>query len=321
VAEETKRLTLRDYAKEPVYFASGHRLCAGCGAGTMARQVTMAFDKPTFVVNATGCLEVASTIYPFTAWKCNWLHVAFENAGAVASGIEAAFKVLVEKKQVPFEEFDVVAFAGDGGTYDIGIQALSGAVERGHDLLYICYNNGAYMNTGIQRSGGTPRAAHTTTSPGGSVHPGKDQMQKDLVQILVGHDIPFAATTTPAYPLDLIRKTREGLDVKGPAFLLVDSPCPLGQRFAGSQSLAISRMAVETCFFPLYKVICGEYQLSAQSQKIARNPDLKKPVEEYMKLQGRFRHVFRHPNGQKIIQEIQAHVDRKWNRILRMCEL
>ncbi|MHA1237295.1 MAG: thiamine pyrophosphate-dependent enzyme [Candidatus Hodarchaeales archaeon] len=239
--------TLKDYAQKEVKFSGGHRLCAGCAAGSMARQVTMAFNKPTVVCNATGCLEVASTIYPFSAWKVPWLHVAFENVSAVASGVEAAFKTMRRKGMIKDEPIDIIAFGGDGGTFDIGIQSLSGALERGHDFLYICYDNGAYMNTGIQRSSGTPFTASTTTSPAGTVIPGKAQFKKPLADIIVAHRIEFVATAVPAEPKDLIEKVRQGLDVEGPAFIHVDASCTRGQRFDPKFSIEATRLAVETC--------------------------------------------------------------------------
>ena len=187
---------LRDLPAEEL-FTSGHRLCAGCGAGIIARMTMKALRGPTIVVNATGCLEVASTIYPYTAWKVSWVHVAFENAAAVASGIEAAYKALM-RRNAWGKKVDIIAFAGDGGTFDIGIQALSGALERGHDFLYICYDNEAYMNTGIQRSGATPHGAATTTSPAGTKIPGKPEFKKDLIGICAAHGIEYAATASPA---------------------------------------------------------------------------------------------------------------------------
>ncbi len=311
--------------ERPTYFSGGHRLCAGCNAGIMARLATMAFTRPTIVVQSTGCLEVASTIYPFSAWKVPYIHCAFENAAATASGVEAAFQTLKKRGVRDKNEIiDVVVFSGDGGTYDIGIQALSGALERGHDFLYICYNNGGYMNTGIQRSGGTPKLAATTTSPAGSVVPGKMEFPKDLTAIVIAHDsVKFAATTTTAHQRDLISKVRFALDVDGPTFLLVDSPCQRGWRFDASIGLDMNRLAVETCIFPVYTVDRRsgneDWKLDTPSRKIARNPDLKKPIEDYMKPQGRFRHVFRRPDASQLIQEVQEFYDKKWEVLLKRC--
>jgi pyruvate ferredoxin oxidoreductase beta subunit len=314
-----KMATLKDYAQKEVFFSGGHRLCAGCAAGSMARQVTMAFNKPTVVCNATGCLEVASTIYPFSAWKVPWLHVAFENVAAVASGVEAAYKTMRKKGMIKDEQIDIVAFAGDGGTFDIGIQALSGALERGHDFLYICYDNGAYMNTGIQRSGGTPFTANTTTSPAGSVIPGKVQFKKALVDIVVAHRIPFVATAVPAEPKDLIEKVRQGLDVEGPAFMHIDSSCTRGQRFDPELSIEATRLAVETCIHPLYRVVDGVYTMDRPSLRIAKDESKKRPVIEYLKMQGRFRHLFRPEERKDLIKLFQEDIDKRWEELKVKC--
>ena len=313
----TKELTLRNLAEKEPLFVSGHRLCAGCSAGTIVRLATMALTRPTVVCNATSCLEVASTVYPYTAWKLPWVHNAFENAAATASGIVEAYAAMYRRWAYPYEKTDVSVFAGDGGTYDIGLQSLSGAVERGTDFLYICYNNSGYMNTGIQRSSATLRGAETTTSPGGNVVHGKSQYNKDLVEIMVAHDIKYCATASPAYQKDFIQKVRKGLDVDGPAFIMIDAPCPRGHRFETYLSLEMSRLAIDTCLHPLYEVVDGEYSLSRPSLKIAKNPDkFKLSVEKYLDSQGRFKHLNNTDEKQSIITEIQEHTDKKWNKLL-----
>lgn len=314
---EIPKYRLKDLVDKPTYFSGGHRLCAGCAAGSMARQVSMAFDKPTMVFNATGCLEVASTIYPFSAWEIPWLHVAFENASAVASGAEAAIKALTNKGIYKEGKTDIVVFGGDGGTYDIGIQSLSGALERGHDLLYILYDNGAYMNTGIQRSGGTPFGASTTTSPAGKVIPGKKQFRKPITDIIVAHRIPFVATASPAYPEDLVAKVRTGLDVDGPAFMHIEASCNRGQRFDPAKSIEYVRLATQTCMHPLYSVIDGEYKLSRPSERIAKDPSKKVPLENFLKLEGRWRHFFRPTRQEDLINKFQAEIDKRWEELLK----
>ena len=291
-------------------FASGHRLCAGCGAGTIARMTMKALRGPTVVVNATGCLEVASTIYPYTSWGVSWIHIAFENAASVAAGIEAAYKAMRRKGRWK-EQVDVIAFAGDGGTFDIGIQALSGALERGHDFLYICYDNEAYMNTGIQRSGATPHGAATTTSPAGSKIPGKPEYKKDLIGICAAHGIPYAATASPAYWNDYITKVRKALEVDGPAVIHVLSVCPRGWRTNPADSIKLARLAVQTRYFPIYEVENGQYKLNIKVPK-------PKPVEEFLKPQGRFRHLFK-PENRHEIENIQRWVDENWKRITKLC--
>lgn len=312
------KFTAKDIAEKPDSFMSGHRACAGCAPATVLRLIMKALRGPTIATFATGCMEVVSTIYPYTSWKIPWIHTAFENVAANASGIETALKILKKKGRIPQEHVDVIAFAGDGGTYDIGIQALSGAVERGHDFLYVLYDNEAYMNTGIQRSGGTPHGASTTTSPAGTVIPGKLEYKKPIADIMVAHDIPYAATASPHYWRDLITKARRGIEVNGPAFLHVLTPCPRGWRSDTSKSIEISRLAVETCIFPLWEAMNGEYQLSAPSKVIALRPERKKPVEEYLKTQGRFRHLFT-PENKQLIEEIQKNADRRWQKLLKLC--
>jgi pyruvate ferredoxin oxidoreductase beta subunit len=314
------RFTAKDIAEKPELFLSGHRACEGCAPATVLRLIMKATRGPTIVTEATGCMEVASTIYPYTSWAAPWLHTAFETAGANASGIEAALKILKKKGRIKNEQVDVVAFAGDGGTYDIGIQALSGAVERGHDFLFVLYDNEAYMNTGIQRSGGTPYGASTTTSQAGKAVPGKLEQKKPIADIMVAHDMPYVATASPYYWKDLITKARKGIEVNGPAFLHVFAPCPRGWRSDPSKSIELSRLAVETCVFPLWEAVNGEYQLSIPSKVIALAPQKKKPVREYLQVQGRFRHLFT-PQNEKMIDEIQKLTDNKWKRLLKKCGL
>lgn len=304
---------IREIAQQEEKFVSGHRLCAGCGAGTMARLVLRAVENKCIVTNATGCLEVASTIYPYTSWKVPWLHTAFENAGANAGGIEAALKAMMRKGKIPKEQIDVIAFGGDGGTFDIGIQALSGALERGHDFLYICYDNNAYMNTGIQRSGATMYGAWTTTSPAGTHSIGKSEFPKDLVGIVAAHNIDYCATASIAYPGDLVDKVRKGLAVDGPAFLYVMAPCPRGWRHESDLAISIARLAVQTRITPVYEVVKGQYILN-------RNVPKPKPVEDYLKIQGRFRHLFRPERNEEAINAIQEFVDLRWERLLKLIE-
>lgn len=315
---EEWKFTAKDIAEKPDLFMSGHRACAGCAPATVMRLILKAVRGPTIVTMATGCMEVVSTIYPYTSWAVPWLHTAFENAAANASGIETAIKMLRKKGRIKDEHVDVIAIAGDGGTYDIGIQALSGAVERGHDFLFVLYDNEAYMNTGIQRSGGTPLGASTTTSPAGEVIPGKLEPKKPIADIMVAHEIPYVATASPYYWRDLIIKVRKGLEVEGPAFLHVFAPCPRGWRSDPSKSIELSRLAVETCVFPLWECINGEYQLSAPSKVIAMAPQEKKPVKEYLAVQGRFRHLFT-PKHEKLIDEIQRITDMRWQKLLKKC--
>src|SRR5215831_10187574 len=222
----------------------GHALCQGCGIPMVIRTILDTIDTPVVVLNATGCLEVATTRYPTTAWNVPWLHVAFENTAAVASGVESAYRALGRRGALPQEgPVTFVALAGDGGTYDIGLQALSGALERGHRFLFVCYDNEAYMNTGVQRSGATPFGASTTTSPAGSASLGKTQQRKDITAIAAAHGIPYAAQASASHWDDLSRKVERAAKVSGPAFLNVLTDCPVGWGHEPRESFDILRSA------------------------------------------------------------------------------
>jgi len=305
------RLAPKELAKKPERLAPGHRLCAGCGASIIVRQMMAAIDDPVVLANATGCLEVATTIYPYTAWRVPWIHNAFENAASTMSGVEAAYKSLVRQGKIEDQDVKFIAFGGDGGTYDIGLQALSGAAERGHQFLYVCYDNGAYMNTGIQRSSATPFGAHTTTSPAGDVIPGKQQFRKDLTRIMAAHDIPYVAQASPSKWRDLMEKTRKAVNCGGPAFMNVLSSCNRGWRHGTDETIEITQLGVDTCYWPLYEVEDGEWRLTYK-------PREKPPVEEWLKRQGRFRHLFK-PQNRHMIDKMQAEVDRRWEELLERC--
>jgi len=305
------RLAPKELAKQPERLAPGHRLCAGCGASIIVRQMLAAIDDPVVLANATGCLEVATTIYPYTAWRVPWIHNAFENAASTISGVEAAYRSMVRQGKIEEENVRFIAFGGDGGTYDIGLQALSGAVERGHQFLYVCYDNGAYMNTGIQRSSATPFGAHTTTSPAGDVIPGKQQFRKDLTKIMAAHDIPYVAQASPSKWRDLMEKTRKAVNSNGPAFMNVISSCNRGWRHGTDETIEVTQLAVDTCYWPLYEVEDGEWHLSYE-------PREKLPVEKWLQRQGRFRHLFK-PQNRHLIEEMQAEVDRRWEELLERC--
>ena len=306
-------------ATKPSRFSEGHRMCAGCGAPVVARHILRALKEEDHAViaNATGCMEVSTFTYPYTAWTDSFIHTAFECAGSTLAGVEAAYKSL--KKQGKLDEKDdehtkFIAFGGDGGTYDIGIQALSGAMERGHDLTYVCYDNGAYMNTGIQRSSATPRFADTTTSPAGKVIPGKMQSRKDLTEILVSHHIPYVAQTIAFMDFrDLYEKAEKAIYTEGPTFLNVFSPCPRGWGYPTEDLMEINKLAVQTCYWPLYEVVDGKY-------KITYKPAKKLPIEEFLKPQKRFRHMFKEGN-EWMIEEFQKEVDRRWNDLVALEEM
>ncbi|MGB4007414.1 MAG: thiamine pyrophosphate-dependent enzyme [Bacillota bacterium] len=302
--------TLKELSKKEVLISSGHRACAGCGFPVIIKQALLAAENPVVVSCATGCMEVCTTIYPYTAWKVPFIHNAFENSASTLSGVEAAYRSLSRQGKID-KKIDFIAFGGDGGTYDIGFQALSGAMERGHNMLYICYDNQAYMNTGIQRSSATPRGANTTTSPAGTESYGKKQYRKDLSAIMVAHEIPYVAQASPSNWNDLVSKVKKALAVEGPAFMNIIQPCVLGWKYPSDQSMELARLAVDTCFWPLYEVEDGEYRLTYK-------PKEKKPVEDWLKRQDRFRHLFK-PENAEIVKEIQEDVDERWAKLLAKC--
>lgn len=305
------RLAPKELAKRPERLAPGHRLCAGCGASIIVRQMMAAIDDPVVLANATGCLEVATTIYPYTAWRVPWIHNAFENAASTISGVEAAYRSMVRQGKIEDQNIKFIAFAGDGGTYDIGLQALSGAAERGHQFLYVCYDNGAYMNTGIQRSSATPFGAHTTTSPAGKIIPGKQQFRKDLTYIMAAHGIPYVAQAAPSKWRDLMEKTRKAVNCGGPAFMNVLSSCNRGWRHGTDETIEITQLGVDTCYWPLYEVEDGKWRLTYK-------PREKLPVEKWLERQGRFQHLFK-PQNRHLIARIQEEVDRRWDALLERC--
>ena len=284
-------------------FAPGHRACIGCGEALAVRLACKAIGPNVIVANATGCMEVVSSQFPYTSWCMPWIHTLFENTAAVASGVEAALKAMIRKGKRPDKGVKVVAMAGDGGTSDIGIQALSGALERGHDLLYICFDNEAYMNTGIQRSSATPFGASTTTSPAGTMSIGQSTWKKNMPAIAAAHDIPYVATACPSYPFDLMDKVAKGVAVNGPAYIHILSVCPTGWRCAPDLSVRIGRLAVETGIFPLYEIEDGKYKLSLDLPTL-------RPIEDYFNLQGRFRHL-----SETTLIKIQDKVNEEYARI------
>ncbi|MBP5745258.1 MAG: pyruvate ferredoxin oxidoreductase, partial [Lachnospiraceae bacterium] len=295
--------------------APGHRMCAGCGATIALRRELRALHEGDRAVigNATGCLEVSTYMYPYTAWEDSYIHNAFENAGATLSGVETAYKALKKRGRLDKDEnFKFITFGGDGGTYDIGFQSLSGAMERGHDMVYVCYDNGAYMNTGIQRSSATPMFADTTTTPVGKQSNGKMQNRKDLASIIADHDVAYVAQTTLTQDFkDLYVKSERAIYTEGAAFLNVLAPCPRGWRYETSDVMKICKLAIETCYWPLFEVDHGKWTLSYEPKK-------KLPIEDFLREQGRFKHLFK-PGNEDLLEQFQAEVDRRWEDLLYKC--
>ncbi len=322
--------------------------CAGCPIGLVARTVLNAIDGPAVVTGATSCMEVTSTIYPNTSWKVPYIHSVFGNAGATISGIETAWKAIAKRKagkaesmesndsrvkSSAFSERDgemkltekplkkgvtkkpkFIAFAGDGGSYDIGLQALSGALERGHNFLFVTYDNEGYMNTGHQRSGATPIGSNTQTTPAGKESIGKSIRQKDLMQIVTAHRPAYAATANIGFLDDYEKKVKKALVVDGPAFILVFSPCVPLWKFPESQTINIAQLGTETNFWPLYEYENGKY-------KITYKPKEKISVEEFYKTQGRFKHLFKRKDKTEIFEKIQKITDEEWEKIKQLSDL
>jgi len=306
--------SIKELSKQPDLLVGGHRLCGGCGASIAARQVLLgARDVEVVAASATGCLEVSTSALPYSSWATSWIHNAFENAAATITGVEAAYKGLKAAGKIAQDkEIKFVAFAGDGATYDIGFQSLSGALERGHDFVYVCYDNGAYMNTGIQRSSATPHYAWATTSEVGKAIPGKPQKRKDLTSIVAAHHIPYAAQASIGNWKDLVEKAEKAFATPGPAFLNVLAPCPRGWRYDSSMTIEISRLAFKSKFWPLFEVADGVWTMREVKEKDVI------PVADFLKLQGRFAHLFK-PTPSPLLEQIQQEVDEYYAYIQRMC--
>jgi pyruvate ferredoxin oxidoreductase beta subunit len=302
---------LNELAKKKEGLVNGHRLCPGCTHSVIMRQVMAAADTDKYDIvaaAATGCFEVSTGLYPYTSWNISWIHNAFENAASTISGVEAMYKVW-KKKGKTDKDIRFMALASDGGTYDIGLQALSGAIERGHQFLYICNDNNAYQNTGNQRSSATPFGASTTTSPNGTVIPGKQQPKKDIMSVLEGHHMHYIAQASPSNWRDLMDKVKKALDVNGPTYINVIEPCTTGWGFPQNKSIEIAQLAVDTCVWPLYEVVEGKVVINYK-------PKNKLPVEDYLKPQKRFAHLFKKGN-EHLIEEYQKQVDKHWEWLLK----
>ncbi|MCD6422138.1 hypothetical protein J7L13_02205 [bacterium] len=290
-------------------FLPQHRLCPGCPAGVIASTALEVIPEPVVVVLATGCLEVGTTIYPNSAWQVPTLHSAFGNSAATASGIARAKKILLAKeKQHPeirrlhpylSEDLKIVVFAGDGGTYDIGLQALSGMAERGEDVLYICYNNQAYMNTGVQRSSATPLGAITSTTP----EVGKKEFPKRMTEIMIAHHIPYVAQTAYGFFEDLKQKVKEALQIKGPKYIEVLSPCIAGWHIEPKDTVKIAQLIVETGYWPLFTYKKGEFKLTYQPKFLR--------VEEWLREDPRFRPLLK---DKKRVKALQKKIEEDWRR-------
>jgi len=291
MAEKTTIVNLT----EEEFVHPGNRACSGCGLSIVYRMGLKALGKNTILVVPPSCLTVLQGLYPVASTKLPCVNVTFASTGAAASGVRGAMKALNKK------DVNVVAWAGDGGTGDIGIQALSGACERGEEIIYICYDNEAYMNTGVQRSGTTPQGVLTTTTP---IH-GKLQTKKDVPAIIAAHGIDYVATASAAYPVDFYDKVKKATTITGPKYIHVLTPCPPGWGFETRYTIKVGKLAVETGLFDLYEIDKGEFRLTGASKKLLGKE--RKPVSEYFKTQGRFKSL-----NSDIVDTVQRQVDAKW---------
>ncbi|MBU4455366.1 pyruvate ferredoxin oxidoreductase [Patescibacteria group bacterium] len=299
--------TIAKPTKSKTLLSPGHRACAGCGQLIAARTVAEALGPNTIIANATGCLEVTTTPYPESAWGMPWIHSLFENASAVASGIRAALDYK-EKNKSPLPPFvkggiKVVAQGGDGGTFDIGFGLISGMWERGENILYVCYDNEAYMNTGIQASGATPWAAHTTTTPAGSHSIGSQQRKKDMIAIALAHGLPYVAQTTAGFLADITAKVKKAAAIEGPAYIQILSPCVPGWGVDPAQTIKLGKLAAQTGLYPLLEYTNG------QLTNVMKVPSPQPKVDEYLKSQIRFKHLFKSEEGKKELEYIQGLAD------------
>lgn len=305
---ENLKINLKKLLTKPQQLAPGHRSCRGCAMPIIVRSILRATDFPIVVVNATSCLEVTTTLFPQTSWNIPWLHNAFENAPATMSGVIGVYRNLKKQGKFP-QEVKFVVFGGDGSTYDIGLQSMSGSWERRDDFLYVCYDNQAYQNTGNQRSSATPLGAVTTTTPTGNARRGKLEKRKNIIEIAAAHDLPYIAQANIYHWNDLYRKAKKAFQISGPTFLNVLSPCVAGWKYDPALTVELSRLATETCFWPIFEVEEGEYKINYQPKK-------KINLEQFLKPQKRFRHLFE-PENAGVLEELKKNVNQEWEKLLK----
>lgn len=301
---------LKQFSKSAERFEGAHLLCPGCAHGMIVREVLNAVDGPIAIGNSTGCLEVSTAVYPHTSWNVPWIHIGFENGSTAICGAEAMYKALERKSKYKGQKPKFVAFGGDGATYDIGFQWISGCFERGHDFTYICLDNEVYANTGGQRSGSTPLGASTSTTPAGKVSYGKKQKKKDLLSIMAAHGSPYVAQVAPNKWKDMNAKIKKAIDTEGPTFINAMSACTTEWKFNSNHTVEMSDLAVDSLVFPLYEIIDGhELRITYRPKKVI-------PVRDYLAAQGRFKHLFK-PENEHIIEQFQKDVDARWELLQR----
>lgn len=289
-------MNVKKKGMEEDLFVSGHRACHGCGMALAVRHILKTTGKDVIVVTPTGCLETFTSPYGYSPWRVPWIHHVFENGPSIASGVVAALKAQGR------DHVRVLVIGGDGSTFDIGFGALSGMLERSDDVLYICVDNGAYMNTGGQRSGASPMYSSTTTDPAGRRSLGKLEMKKDLPAIIAAHGVPYVATASPAYLKDLVKKVKKAMRYHGPRYIQIDTPCPTVWGFSPDQTMEVGRLGVKSGLVPLFEMEDGRITAVRKIKE-------RLPVEEYLGTQKRFRHLFCSDEGRRAMENIQAHAD------------
>lgn len=301
---------LKQFSKSAEKFEGAHLLCPGCAHSMIVREVLNAVDGPIVIGNSTGCLEVSTAVYPHTSWDVPWIHIGFENGSTAISGVEAMYKTLARKGRYNGKRPKFVAFGGDGSTYDIGFQFISGCFERGHDFTYICLDNEVYANTGGQRSGSTPLGASTSTTPAGRVSYGKKDKKKDMLSIMAAHGSPYVAQVAPNKWKDMNQKIKRAIDAEGPSFINAMSACTTEWKFSSNMTVDMSDLAVDSLVFPLYEIVNGhELHITYRPKKVI-------PVRDYLAAQGRFKHLFKKEN-EHIIEQFQRDVNKKWEMLQR----
>lgn len=301
---------LKQFSRSAEKFEGANLLCPGCAHGMIIREVLNSVDGHILIGNSTGCIEVSTAVYPYTSWDVPWIHIGFENSSTAVAGAEAMYKALERKGKYKGEKPRFVAFGGDGSTYDIGFQWISGCFERGHDLTYVCFDNEVYANTGGQRSGSTPLGSSTSTTPAGRVSYGKKEKKKDLLAIMAAHGSPYVAQVAPNKWKDMNKKIKTALDTEGPTFINALSACTTEWRFDCNNTVEMMDLAVDSLVFPLYEIINGhELHITYRPKNII-------PVRDYLGVQGRFKHLFK-PENEHIIEQFQKDVDKKWELLQR----
>jgi pyruvate ferredoxin oxidoreductase beta subunit len=310
----TKQIkNLKQFSTSADRFEGSNDLCPGCAHSIIVREILNATDSDLVIGTGTGCLEVCTAKYPYTSWDSSWIHIGFENSSTAIAGAEAMYKVRKRKNALPNGEGKnpkFVAFGGDGATYDIGFQWISGCFERGHDMMYVCLDNEVYANTGGQRSSSTPIGASTTTSPAGRVSYGEKKMKKDIVQIMAAHGSPYVAQVAPNQWKDMVKKIQKGFNTEGPVFINAMSACTTEWKFPIDQTISVSDIATDSLAFPLYEIENGtKLTITYRPKKII-------PIRDYLGVQGRFKHLFKKEN-EHIIEQWQKDVDERWEYLQR----